>query len=174
MENDINREISIEHIDYNIDINSENYTIEINPQSTFEIQLNEQGPQGARGYAATINIGEVNTLEPGSQVTVTNSGDETDAILNFSIPGSYDINGSTLVDVNKNGFNVTISSKDLEFEQAIANDTWVIDHNLNKKPSVFVIDSSGSVQIPDEIKYDSNNRMTLYFINAFAGTAILN
>ena len=47
---DINRDISIEQVDYNIDINTENYTIKINPQPTFEIELNEQGPQGLRGY----------------------------------------------------------------------------------------------------------------------------
>lgn len=48
---DINREVSIEQIDYNVDIEEANYTIEINPPSKYIVELNEQGPQGARGYA---------------------------------------------------------------------------------------------------------------------------
>ena len=46
---DINRDISIEQVDYNIDINTENYTIEINPTNSYVIELNEQGPQGLTG-----------------------------------------------------------------------------------------------------------------------------
>lgn len=46
---DINRDISIEQIDYNIDVNTLEYSIEINPQNTYSIELNEQGPQGAKG-----------------------------------------------------------------------------------------------------------------------------
>lgn len=49
MENDINRDISIDQIDYNIDINDNTYTIEIKPQNEYAINLNEQGPQGIRG-----------------------------------------------------------------------------------------------------------------------------
>ena len=47
---DINREVLIEQIDYNIDIEEAVYSIEITPTSTYEVKLNEQGPQGARGY----------------------------------------------------------------------------------------------------------------------------
>lgn len=49
MENDINRDISIDQIDYSIDINDNTYTIEIKPQNEYAINLNEQGPQGIRG-----------------------------------------------------------------------------------------------------------------------------
>lgn len=64
--------------------------------------------------------------------------------------------------------------KNFVFEQAIASDTWVIEHNLNKYPSVSVVDSAGTMQIPDDIKYDSENQITVTFISAFAGKAILN
>lgn len=49
----------------------------------------EQGPQGQQGVpgqAATIQVGQVKTGEPGSQATVTNSGTENAAVLNFAIP----------------------------------------------------------------------------------------
>ena len=44
------------------------------------------GQDGAPGLAATIQIGQVTTLEPGNQATVTNTGTDTAAIFNFGIP----------------------------------------------------------------------------------------
>lgn len=64
--------------------------------------------------------------------------------------------------------------KNFVFEQAIASDTWTIEHNLNKYPSVMVVDSAGNAQIPDEIQYNSIDKITVTFISAFAGTAYLN
>lgn len=39
-----------------------------------------------RGKAATIRIGEVETLLPGDDATIENVGTDTDAVLNFGIP----------------------------------------------------------------------------------------
>ena len=44
------------------------------------------GKDGAPGAAATVSVGQVTTLPAGSQATVTNSGDENSAVLNFGIP----------------------------------------------------------------------------------------
>jgi hypothetical protein len=44
------------------------------------------GPQGTAGTAATITIGAVTTGSAGSNVSVTNSGTSTAAVLNFTIP----------------------------------------------------------------------------------------
>lgn len=41
---------------------------------------------GARGPAATVEVGSTSTLSPGSSATVTNSGDSSDATLDFGIP----------------------------------------------------------------------------------------
>ena len=45
-----------------------------------------QGPQGESGQAATIQVGEVTTGEPGSKAQVTNSGSENAAVFDFVIP----------------------------------------------------------------------------------------
>ena len=82
--------------------------------------------------------------------------------------------GSPLLEVEREGDTVTITSKTFEFEQGIASDIWVIEHNFNKKPSVDVVDSSGSVQIPNEIIYDTPNKVTVLFLAAFKGKAFLN
>jgi hypothetical protein len=57
--------------------------------------------------------------------------------------------------------------------QITPSDTWVITHNLNKYPSVTIVDSAGSVFIGD-IKYISENEIQLEFSSAFAGKAYLN
>lgn len=59
-------------------------------------------------------------------------------------------------------------------DQAIASDRWVIEHNLNKRPSCHIVDSAGNIQMPNEIIYDSDNQVTIYFISPFAGYAYLN
>lgn len=67
-----------------------------------------------------------------------------------------------------------VSDKTFVFEQSIASDTWVIKHNLNKQASCFAVDSSGNVQIPNEIRYVSDNEIIVTFLAPFAGKAYLN
>lgn len=66
------------------------------------------------------------------------------------------------------------NDKHFTYTQAIPSDTWVINHNLNKKPSITVVDSAGNVQIPDEAKVVDKNTVIVKFIAAFAGEAYLN
>ena len=49
-------------------------------------QAGSQGPTGPAGNAATLSIGTVSTLAPGSAATISNSGTAQNAILNFGIP----------------------------------------------------------------------------------------
>lgn len=67
-----------------------------------------------------------------------------------------------------------VSDKHYTHSQAIASDVWVINHNLNKKPSIIVVDSARNVQIPDDIQITSDNSITIKFIAAFSGEAYLN
>jgi len=45
-----------------------------------------QGEQGAQGNAATISVGSVTTVPYGQNASVTNSGTEEEAVLDFRIP----------------------------------------------------------------------------------------
>lgn len=45
-----------------------------------------QGPTGDPGAAATVTVGTVTTGEPGTDAIVINSGTESAAVLNFTIP----------------------------------------------------------------------------------------
>lgn len=50
----------------------------------------EDGKDGEKGESATIQIGEVKTLEPYELAYVENVGDESEAIFNFGIPRGED------------------------------------------------------------------------------------
>lgn len=45
-----------------------------------------RGIQGPRGIAATVSVGNVSTGEAGTEVEITNTGTENDAVFNFIIP----------------------------------------------------------------------------------------
>ena len=87
---------------------------------------------------------------------------------------ALNIQGSSLIDVTKNENTVTIISRTYTHEQEIASAAWVITHNLNKKPSVTVVDTAEEVQVPDNIEYNNLNTITLHFLAAFKGKAYLN
>lgn len=57
--------------------------------------------------------------------------------------------------------------------QSVASIVWVITHNLDRYPSVTVVDSAGSVVIGD-VQYMSRDQIVLTFQGAFSGTAYLN
>jgi hypothetical protein len=59
------------------------------------------------------------------------------------------------------------------FVQSAASVSWDIIHNLNRYPSVTVIDSGGSEIIPN-LSYISANEVVLSFANPTSGTAYLN
>ena len=65
------------------------------------------------------------------------------------------------------------SDKNFYYEQSSASSVWEIVHNLNKKPSVMVLDST-SEEVHGDIVYNDDNKITLKFSSAFSGVAILN
>ena len=58
-------------------------------------------------------------------------------------------------------------------EQGEASDTWVINHKLNKKPSITIVDSADNV-VEGAEKYIDNDTIEIYFNGAFKGKAYLN
>jgi hypothetical protein len=80
------------------------------------------GEDGDPGDNATISIGQVSTLTPGSQATVSNVGTPTNAVLNFGIPeglqgeqgvqGNPGINAQAYVTQNTGSATITIEDAD--------------------------------------------------------------
>ena len=63
--------------------------------------------------------------------------------------------------------------KTFVFTQGSPSATWVILHNMNKYPSIEVVDTGDSVVIPT-VHYDNVNQMTATFGSATSGKAYLN
>lgn len=61
----------------------------------------------------------------------------------------------------------------LEFNQTPASAVWTITHNLNKYPSVTVVDSAGD-ECEGSVNHISRNLLTITFSAAFSGRAFLN
>ena len=60
-----------------------------------------------------------------------------------------------------------------EFTQGVPSITWDITHNLNKFPSISVVDTANTTVIGD-YEYINKNRVILHFSSAFAGKSFLN
>lgn len=73
------------------------------------------------------------------------------------------------------GTQTRILSEDKNYlhTQSVVSDEWVINHNLNKYPSVTVIDSAGNEVIGDVEHIDKNN-LKIKFASGFTGKATLN
>ena len=60
-----------------------------------------------------------------------------------------------------------------KIEQGTPSNTWILNHNLGKFPSVTIVDSAGSVVI-GEVVYLSENTCIVKMSSSFSGTAYLN
>jgi hypothetical protein len=65
------------------------------------------------------------------------------------------------------------SDKTYRHVQSAASATWVITHNLNKYPSVTIVDSAGDM-VFGAVSIDSINQVTVSFSAAFSGEAYIN
>lgn len=72
-------------------------------------------------------------------------------------------------------FEVEFFAGDLHYThyQDLPADVWYIKHNLNKEPTIQVLNSAGDVIYPD-IKHTSTNTAELYFKSSMSGRANCN
>lgn len=118
--------------------------------------------------------------------------DESGGMLIISEPDpKQQINGEYEVVINKvTGFTITdnktypttlavanlvnyYADKYYSYEQLIPSKNWLINHNLNKKPSILITDINGTA-VEGEINYIDDNNILLNFNSEFMGFCILN
>lgn len=87
----------------------------------------------------------------------------------FNVIISPDSQGNTTVSTGT----TIVGAVTFIHDQASPSSTWTINHNLGRRPSVTIVDSSGNVQI-GEVLYNSDNQITVNFAAAFGGYAYLN
>jgi hypothetical protein len=118
------------------------------------------GPTGPQGPASTV---------PGPPGPIGPAG-SVDVYEQPNIPTEPTEIGSLWIDTDASPPGV---SPTFIFTQGSPLATWTIVHNLNKWPSVTVVDSGNSVIIPS-IHYDSVNQTTATFGSPTSGKAYLN
>lgn len=134
------------------------------------------GRPGRSAYEAWVELGNTGTPEDFLQWIVDQVDLRERTAINTIIEDTANVFDSTNVEGALSELYVkTLEVADITFvhEQMAASSTWDIIHNLNKYPSVTIIDLYGSVVI-GEIRYISANEIQLTFTAPFSGRAILN
>lgn len=89
------------------------------------------------------------------------------------LEGKPKINNVTL-EGNKTSSELGLTGdKHFTYIKSTPDSVWEITHNLDKYPSVTIVDSAGSVVMGD-ITYTSKSALTVTFSAAFSGKAYLN
>lgn len=83
------------------------------------------------------------------------------------------VNGVILVGNLTNESLGILEDKNFVFNQNVASSLWEINHNLNKFPSVTVVDSGNNIVI-GEVIYINENNLQISFTSPFSGSAYLN
>ena len=84
-----------------------------------------------------------------------------------------DITGSGTIEATKVNNTVELAIKTFVFEQAIPSTEWVINHNLNKRPSIDLTYYNGQA-FEAYREYVNNNQVIIRLENAATGYAYLN
>ncbi|MGD9697604.1 hypothetical protein [Acinetobacter sp.] len=66
---------------------------------------------------------------------------------------------------------IQAGDKYYEHNQVASNSIWTVTHNLNKKPSVMIVDSADSMIVPNEISYVDLNTIQVSFTAPMSGKA---
>ena len=70
-------------------------------------------------------------------------------------------------------YNLKVTTTTYKYSSDIPRQMWVINHNLNKKPTVIITDTAGTLY-DGAIFYNDNNNLTITFSAPFNGYADLN
>ena len=94
-----------------------------------------------------------------------------DSVINFTLSQGTD-SVFTINRRNSPDLSVTYRSGYI-YNQGVPSDTWVVNHNLNKYPSITVVSSAGE-EVEGAVVINSLTQVTLTFCAAFSGKAYLN
>lgn len=128
-------------------------------------------------WAKIINTPD--TLD-GYGITDAYTKDEVDDLID-TVTGnevvSMSITGAEVKSLNlhqADGDTVSVSYTDTyTFTQPVPSSSWSVTHNMNKFPSVTIVDSAGNI-VEGETVYNSLNTCTLNFQGSFSGKAYFN
>ena len=127
-----------------------------------------------RRYVTDVQL---NTIQNTSGI---NTGDETTLSIQTKRPlktiNNESLEGSGNVQINYNDLDnlpTIVNDKNYVHNQIVASNFWEIQHNLDKYPSVSIIDSGNNLVV-GEIKYIDSNNIIITFTSVFSGKAYFN
>ena len=141
-------------------------------------ELNGQNVVGFLDYIKTKNIliGQGNQISQFGHYTLNTYTVDTNPLY-YKGGLTYIGGNGTIVDEQQYTlihFDISDSEdKTFTFTQGVPSATWVVTHNLNKFPSVSVVDTADTSGF-GAVTYDSANQLTITFSGGFAGKAYLN
>ena len=146
------------HIDGNFTLNT--------PQLNLQAEINEQPD-----IQADFNIKVIPDIS--NLATKEELNNAIEELENEIEQSKTTIQGSPLINVTTENNTTTIQSKTFVFEQGIASDTWIINHNLNKHPSITLAYTNGE-QFEAHKEFTSENQVIISLDSATTGFAYLN
>lgn len=75
--------------------------------------------------------------------------------------------------ITENDLSTMINDKNYVHNQIVASNSWEIQHNLDKYPSVSIVDSGNNLVV-GEVKYIDSNNIIITFTSIFSGKAYFN
>lgn len=111
----------------------------------------------------------------GNATPLSISTTEVSANVNIEATGFKTPSGTSSDFLMADGSTSTGGTGDLTYthNQSSASATWNVAHNLNKYPSITIVDSANNVVI-GEIAYVDTNNCTISFTASFSGKAYAN
>lgn len=133
--------------------------------ANFDVAVTASAPlEVAVGECARIDVGEaVNYIESG-RAELQPLVDEAEGYKNDAQSAAQRAESAAAT---------FVPDKYFVFEQGTASNVWTITHNLNKKPSVTVVDSADNVFYP-AVQYIDLNTLVVTMNGATTGKAYLN
>ena len=115
-----------------------------------------------------------------SVTAITQDSDETDFYdLSLTLVGS--LSNGNLQNLRSYSISVfTAGDKNVLHTQSSASNSWTVNHNMGKYPSVSIVECDPSANETDgdlvigEVTYNSINQLTIKFAAAISGVAYLN
>lgn len=115
-----------------------------------------------------VNFGVLPDVTYTADIKTETSTKDHDKLRNRDLPDQHPINAITGLEEA-----LLNADKTFIFEQGVASSEWIINHNLNKYPSVSVVDSAGN-EVIAEVTYVDLNNCVVTMTAAFKGKAYLN
>ena len=160
--------------------------LDIEPFNTItQLNISEQDktPQNVVSFLdylvdSDILIGEQNDITNFGhyKVTAYTIDPNNNSFYNLSLTylgGNGSIENEKYYDIVNFTLAETVGDKSYIFTQANPNTVWTINHNLDKFPSVSVVDTSNTM-VEGLTEYTNPNTLTITFTAGFAGKAYLN